>query len=109
MLFRSSHGIIPSFLKMIVTEETYKKRLLEKHRGMGAKHVNVKDIIFSLISLPPLSEQTRIVAEIEKQLAKTKQIRQHIIASQQATEQLLKALLHGAFEVEESPDPVGKV
>ncbi len=98
MLFRSSNGIIPSFLKMIVTEEKYKNRLLEKHRGMGAKHVNVKDIISSLIPLPPLSEQTRIVTEIEKQLDKTKQIKEHIIANQHATEQLLKALLHGAFQ-----------
>jgi type I restriction enzyme S subunit len=55
----------------------------------------------SLSPLPPLSEQKRIVAEIEKQLAKTKQLKEHIIANQQATEQLLKALLHQAFEVEE--------
>jgi type I restriction enzyme S subunit len=54
-----------------------------------------------LIPLPPLSEQKRIVAEIEKQLAKTKQLKEHIIANQQATEQLLKALLHQAFEVRE--------
>ncbi len=54
-----------------------------------------------LIPLPPISEQTRIVAEIEKQLTKTKELKEHIIANQQATEQLLKALLHGAFEVEE--------
>lgn len=55
----------------------------------------------SLFPLPPLSEQKRIVAEIEKQLAKTKQLKEHIISNQQATEQLLKALLHGAFEVSE--------
>jgi type I restriction enzyme S subunit len=52
----------------------------------------------SLFPLPPLSEQKRIVAEIEKQLSKTKQLKEHIIANQQATEQLLKALLHQAFE-----------
>lgn len=50
------------------------------------------------IPLPPLSEQKRIVSEIEKQLAKTKQLKEHIIANRQATEQLLKALLHQAFE-----------
>lgn len=55
----------------------------------------------SLFPLPPLSEQKRIVAEIEKQFAKTKQLKEHIIANQQATEQLLKALLHQAFEVKE--------
>jgi len=63
--------------------------------------VNNKDLNPILIPLPPLSEQKRIVMEIEKQLAKTKQLKQHIIANQQATEQLLKALLHQAFEVEE--------
>ena len=52
-----------------------------------------------VIPLPPLSEQKLIVAEIEKQLAKIKQLKEHIIADQQGTEQLLKALLHGAFEV----------
>jgi len=55
-----------------------------------------------LIPLPPHSEQKRIVVEIDKQLAKTKQLKEHIIANQKATEQLLKALLHQAFEVEES-------
>ena len=53
------------------------------------------------VPIPPLSEQKLIVAEIEKQLTKTKQLKEHIIANQQATEQLLKALLHQAFEVEE--------
>ena len=54
-----------------------------------------------MIPLPPLSEQKRIVAEIEKQLAKTKQLKEHITANQQATELLLKALLHQAFEAKE--------
>jgi type I restriction enzyme S subunit len=54
-----------------------------------------------LIPLPPLTEQKRIVTKIQKQLAQTKQLKEHIIANQQATEQLLKALLHQAFEVEE--------
>ena len=77
--------------------------------GSGIQHLTGKSLKQMPVPLPPLSEQIRIVAEIEKQMAKTKQIKEHIIANQQATEQLLKALLHGAFEVEESPDPVGKV
>lgn len=52
-------------------------------------------------ALPPKEEQRRIVVEIEKQLTKSKQLREHIIANQEATEQLLKALLHQAFEVKE--------
>jgi len=56
------------------------------------------------IPLPPLIEQKRIVSEIERQFEKTKQLKEHIVANQQATEQLLKALLHGAFEVEEKKE-----
>jgi len=65
------------------------------------KNINLGILNDLLIPFPPLSEQKRIVAEIEKQLAKTKQLKEHIIANQQATEQLLKALLHQAFEVRE--------
>lgn len=62
----------------------------------------------SLFPLPPISEQKRIVAEIEKQLAKTKQLKEHIIANQQATEQLLKALLHQAFLPAEAAAKTGE-
>jgi len=64
-------------------------------------NVGIKSILEFRFPLPPLSEQKRIVMEIEKQFAKTKQLKEHIIANQQATEQLLKALLHQAFEVKE--------
>jgi type I restriction enzyme S subunit len=67
----------------------------------GLPHLNGGLFDSLLFPLPPLSEQKRIVEEIEKQFAKTKQLKEHIIANQQATEQLLKALLHQAFEVEE--------
>lgn len=64
-----------------------------------------------LVPLPPLSEQKRIVAEIARQFTKTKALKEHIIANQQATEQLLKALLHQAFEVgeAETEEPLGMV
>jgi type I restriction enzyme, S subunit len=58
-------------------------------------------------ALPPKEEQKRIIAEIEKQLAKSKQLKEHIIINQQATEQLLKALLHQAFEVNELEEVEG--
>lgn len=68
-------------------------------KGGSAGNFNLGRIRSFLIPLPPLSEQKRIVAEIEKQFAKTKQLKEQILANQQATEQLLKALLHQAFEV----------
>jgi type I restriction enzyme S subunit len=78
----------------------FKSEFKLKSKGLrGGVSINqFKEI---LIPIPPKEEQSRILAEIEKQLAKTKQLKEHIIANQQATEQLLKALLHQAFEVEE--------
>lgn len=69
--------------------------------GFNSPSITNEQFEKSLFPLPPLSEQKRIVAEIEKQFAKTKQLKEHIISNQQATEQLLKALLHQAFEVKE--------
>ncbi|MFN4147450.1 MAG: restriction endonuclease subunit S [Runella sp.] len=70
--------------------------------GSGIQHFTGKKLNVLPIPLPPLSEQKRIVAEIEKQLAKTKQLKELVLANQVATEQLLKALLHQAFEVNET-------
>lgn len=75
--------------------------LKEASRGQGQPNLNTDIIGLTPFPIPPKQEQKRIVAEIEKQLAKTKQLKEHIIANQKATEQLLKALLHQAFEVEE--------
>jgi type I restriction enzyme S subunit len=78
----------------------FKKQINDK-KSTGINQLTQGTLNNIIIPLPPLSEQKRIVAEIEKQFAKTKQLKEHIIANQQATEQLLKALLHQAFEVKE--------
>lgn len=91
-----------SWLRNILSSKHSQIQFLGKTKKVTAQpKLALTRISTTLIPLPPLSEQKRIVAEIEKQLAKTKQLKEHIIANQQATEQLLKALLHQAFEVEE--------
>ena len=89
----------PFFVKVLGSEFA-KSILLSGSVGATMNNLNHRILSNLPIPLPPLPEQKRIVAEIEKQLAKTKQLKEHIIANQQATEQLLKALLHQAFEVE---------
>lgn len=68
--------------------------------GFNSPSITNEQFEKSLFPLPPLSEQKSIVEKIEKQLAKTKKLKEHILDNQQATEQLLKALLHQAFEGE---------
>ena len=99
-LLRPLAGIYPYYLLHFVNSSAAKLQFNKRLRGIGVPNLHLNEIREVLIPIPPLSEQKRIVAEIEKQLAKTKQLKEHITANQQATEQLLKALLHGAFEVE---------
>lgn len=94
-------GISGQFLQYFLQSPYFQKAIWAKSSGGTTPIVNKSKWESIPIPLPPLSEQKRIVAEIEKQLAKTNQLKEHIIANQQATEQLLKALLHQAFEVEE--------
>ena len=92
------------FLYQCLDSPFCQNQFIDKTKQVAVQKMALNRFSSSLIPLPPLSEQTRIVAEIEKQLAKTKQLKEHIIANQHATEQLLKALLHGAFEVEEKEE-----
>jgi len=96
-------GLDSNFLSYWLNSNYGIQNAIVQTSGIGSNqgNLNVNRVRTFLIPLPPLTEQKRIVTEIEKQLAKTKQLKEHIIANQQATEQLLKALLHQAFEVEE--------
>ena len=93
-------GITGQFLQYFLQTPYFQNAIWAKSSGGTTPIVNKSKWESIPIPLPPSSEQRRIVAEIEKQSAKTKQLKEHIIANQQATEQLLKALLHQAFEVE---------
>lgn len=100
-LLRPLVGIYPNYILHFVNSSTAKLQFNKRLRGIGVPNLHLNEIREVLIPIPPFEEQKRIVVEIEKQLAKTKQLKEHIIANQHATEQLLKALLHQAFEVEE--------
>ncbi len=100
-LLRAYEGIHPLYLLHFINSSIAKKQFNKRLRGIGVPNLHLNQIREVVIPIPPLSEQKRIVSEIEKQIAKTKQLKEHIIANQQATEQLLKALLYQAFEVKE--------
>lgn len=99
--FNLHQEILREYIGVFIKSSYFLKYAVEVASETTIKNVSLKSMRLLPIPLPPLSEQKRIVSEIEKQLAKTKQLKEHIIANQQATEQLLKALLHQAFEVEE--------
>lgn len=80
---------------------SFREKIIEESWGQAQPNISQAYLKNLPFPLPPNKEQKRIVAEIERQLDKTKQLKEHIVANQQATEQLLRALLHRAFEVGE--------
>lgn len=100
MLFRPSNAIAHLYLIYAVTDIGYKTRLLSKHRGMGAKHVNVKDIVESLIALPPFAEQTRIVQKLDELMQYCNKLEASIKQSESQNENLLQQVLREALRKE---------
>ncbi len=97
--FYFENHTLRKYIKVFFQENYLEIRKLAQ--GGAQPNLNMSKIIDTPIPLPPLLEQIRIIDEIEKQMVKTKQLKEHIISNQQATVQLLKALLHQAFEVKE--------
>ncbi len=100
LLFRASEAISHSYLIYVVTDIGYKNRLLAKHRGMGAKHINVKDIVESLIALPPYSEQIRIVNKLDELMKFCNELEACIKQSESQNNKLQKQVLREALRNE---------
>ena len=91
------NGIIPKFLLNYMM--CLYSIINNSKTGASFPNINTEYLNNLPIPLPPLSEQKLIVAEIERQLAKTKALKAQIVSNQANTEALLKALLSRAFEV----------
>lgn len=96
--------INPFYLKYSLKRSDFLKYVSSVTKGMKMPRLGTNEGKMALIPLSSFFEQKRIVYEIENQLAKTKQLKEHILANQQATVKLFKALLHGAFEMEEKKE-----
>ncbi len=93
MLFRFSRHVSNEFIRMAITSKWFLDGLLELHKGIGAKHVNVGDMRRAVIPIPPLAEQSRIVARVEElmRLCDALEAKGHLEATQHA--QLVATLL----------------
>jgi type I restriction enzyme, S subunit len=93
MLFRPAKGVISRYLQLSISNPLFLTRLLSVHKGIGAKHVNVKDMRNALIALPPLAEQHRIMAKIDQLMALCDRLEGAIAASQTKQTDLLNAVM----------------
>lgn len=99
-ILRIEHNyILKDYLLYLMNSNLALKLMSDSSFAPGRANLSMGNIASFIIPLPPLAEQKRIVIEIQNQLNKSNQIQELIIANQQSTEQLLKALLHNELDI----------
>jgi type I restriction enzyme S subunit len=66
-------------------------------RGVAVKGVNIGDVRPTPVPLPPLAEQTRIVAEVERRLSVVEELESVVTANLQRAARLRHSILQKAF------------
>jgi type I restriction enzyme S subunit len=107
MLFRPKAEIVPRYFSLALSEPSSLARLLELHKGIGAKHVNVADMRRALIPLPPTAEQHRIVAKVDELMALCDRLEASLVAGDATRRRLLDAVLAEALAPANDATPLG--
>ena len=93
MLLRPSHTMLSRYLRMAISSPGFLEKILHHHKGVGAKHINVKDVRSATIPLPPLDEQHRIVAKVDELMALSDQLKTRITSANQLQQKLADVLV----------------
>ncbi len=71
-----------------------------KSHEVARKTLNLEDVRVASIALPPVAEQTRIVAEVERRLSVIEELEAAVIADLQRATRLRQSILHRSFSSE---------
>jgi type I restriction enzyme S subunit len=92
-----SVGVEPGYIYCYVQSREFVDGLVAKVQGVVYPAVRPKDVTAMPIPLPPLAEQKRIVAEIEKQFTKLETARADLATARRRANRLMRSVLARAF------------
>ncbi|HOC56524.1 MAG TPA: restriction endonuclease subunit S [Verrucomicrobiota bacterium] len=85
------------FLLTVIESELTQKPIWAKARGVAIQHLSITDFAKMALPIPPLAEQTRIVAEVERRLSVVEELESLVLANLQRAERLRQSILQKAF------------
>ena len=96
---RCVSDISPNFIQLAFAEKTLRRSLEEKAKSSaGHQRISLTDLQEYCVPLPPLEEQRRIVAEVERRLSVIQQAEAAVEANLIRAERLRQSILKSAFE-----------
>ena len=109
MMKMTINGIVDSnFIAYYLRSQYGRSRLTENAKwAVNQASINQKDVCMTSVPLPPLAEQRRIVAEVERRLSVIQQAEATVEASLARAERLRQSILKQAFSgklVPQDPD-----
>lgn len=107
MLLRSRKLYVNQFLRHVLHSETVKQQYREQAIGSTVPHINVGDVKAFALPLPPLAEQQRIVAEVDRRLSLVRETEAQVEANLKRAERLRQSVLQKAFSGELVRDEAG--
>lgn len=100
MLMRPSPAISSSFLLTALLSPVVKDLIDRVAVGSGVKHLRVGDVERLPVPLPPVAEQTRIVAEVDRHLSIIREVETEVEANLKRAQALRQSTLVRAFSEE---------
>ena len=85
------------FMLTVIESELTQKPIWAKARGVAIQHLSITDFARMPLPIPPLVEQTRIVADVERRLSIVEELEATVSASLQRAIRLRQSVLCKAF------------
>ena len=98
--FKPHSSVLPKYTNVALNSDPVRKRTKAMVHGVGRPRLNLGEIKSIALSLPPLGEQTRIVAEVERRLSVVEELESVVTANLQRASRLRQSILQKAFRGE---------
>jgi type I restriction enzyme S subunit len=106
---RCSAGILPTFLEIAMQSKDFRQRFFGYETGnVGQGNVGMTAVTKEPTSLPPLAEQQRIVAEVERRFSIIEQLEAVVNTNLQRATRVRQSILRQAFEGKSRPTQTGR-